>query len=153
MTELARRSIAGIWFALAAVIPIAFYFLWIWEGNWKQFDAIFLFLFLGAPILIAGLCGFLLGSSILDPDETKTPGRAMVYGLMVALLSYLLLFITSALILGLRSDDPTEFVMGWAVIFVFGFIYVGWLIAMVGAVGGALLYSYRLKKFDNRQRG
>jgi hypothetical protein len=142
-----------MWFALAAVIPIAFYFLLIWEGDWKHFDAVFLLLFLGAPVLMAGLCGFLLGSSILDPDETKTPLQAMVYGLMVALLSYLLFFTTSVLILGLRSDDPTEFVIGWALIFMFGFIYVGWLIAMVGAVGGGLLYLYRLKKFDGKRQG
>jgi hypothetical protein len=153
MTELTRRSLAGIWFALAGAIPVVFYFLLMWEGGRNRFDVDLLLLFVGTPVLIAGICGFLLGYSILDPGEIKTSGQAMMRGLLVALLSYLLFFITSALIVAVRNNNEPGFLIGWVVVFIYGFLYVGWLIAVVGVVGGWLLYLYRLKSFDNKEQG
>jgi hypothetical protein len=121
-----------------------------WEGDRKQFDAAFLLLFAGSPVVLAGICGFSLGYSILDPDDIRTSVQAMMRGLMIALLSYLLFCMTSALILGMSSDDPFGFLISWAVICVYGFFYVGWLITIVGVVGGWLLYLYRLKNFDTK---
>jgi Na+/proline symporter len=139
-----------MWFALSGLIPVAFYLLL--ESDRKQFGAAYLLLFAACPVLIAGVCGFSLGSRILDRDEIRTSGQAMVCGLLVALLSYLLFFTTSALILSPRDDDPAGFLVGWAVVFIYGLIYVGWVIATVGVIGGWLLYLYRLKKFDHKQR-
>jgi hypothetical protein len=125
--------------------------LFIWQGDRARFDVGFLLLFVGTPVLIAGISGFLLGHSILDPGEIRTSGQAMLRGLMIALLSYLLFFIASALILAVKDNNGPGFLIGWVVIFLYGFLYVGWLIAIVGVVGGWLLYLYRLKKSDNQE--
>lgn len=153
MAELRQRLLAGIWFAVAALIPVAFYFLLLREGERTQFNSYFLFLC--TPVLIAGISGFALGYSILDPSEIKSTGQAMLRGVMVALLSYLLFFMASALILavsnkGASTDGDAGFLIGWTIIFFYGFITVGWLIAITGLVGGWLLYLYRLKRFASQ---
>jgi hypothetical protein len=148
MSELRRRLLAGIWFAVAGFIPVAFYLSLLGKSDRTQFDTELL-LIIGIPVLMAGISGFSLGYGILDPGEIKSSGQAMVRGLLVALLAYLFFFIASALILALMNNDEPRFVIGWAVVFVYGFLYVGWLIATVGLFAGLLLYQYRLKRLDH----
>lgn len=157
MSELTRRLLAGLWFAIAGIIPIAFYSLVLRDGNLNQFPVPFSLLFVVTPIVIAGVSGLALGYSILDPNEIKSSGQAMARGLMVALLAYLLFFITSGLILAVGSNNTgggngSGFFIAWVIVFIYGFIYVGWLIALVGLVGGLLLYLYRLKRLDVRDQ-
>lgn len=150
-SELARRLFAGMWFAAAALIPVAYYFLLSRAGGGPRLGAgLPIFggssaITAGAPILIAGICGLLLGSTILDAAETRSAGQAIGRGLTVALLSYLLLFTAPAVILAFNSDDLIGLVILFVITFLYGLLVVGWLIAGVGAVAGWLLYLYRLK--------
>lgn len=147
-----------MWFAIAAVIPVAYYFLRFPESGVEQFGA-GLPIFGGSsvltavvPILIAGICGLLLGSSILDAEEIRTAGQAIGQGLMVALLSYLLLFTGAAVVLAFNNDDLVGTVALFVIVFLYGLLFVGWLVAGVGAVAGWLLYIYRLKSVDGRRK-
>lgn len=151
MSKLARRVFASVWFAFLAVIPVAFYFLFLWRRTEQQ-DATFFWVFIGAPILLAGICGWIFGSSILDPYKVETSRQAMLRGLLVAVLAYALFFPVSGLIIGLTSKDPAQALNGWAAIFLIGLVFVGWLIALTGVVGGALLYFYRVMSARDKGR-
>ena len=153
-SELSRRLFAGMWFAIAAVIPVVYYFLLFREDGRPPGAGAILFagsavMTAGVPVVIAGICGLLLGATILDAEEVKTAGQAIVRGLMVALLSYLLLFTVSALILAFNNDDLAGLIVTWAILFLMGLLVVGWLVALVGGVAGWLLYLYRLKSQVN----
>ena len=149
-SEFARRLFAGMWFAVAALIPVTYYFLLSRADGGPQFGAgLPIFggssaLTAGAPVLIAGICGLLLGSPILDAEETRSAGHAIAKGLMIALLSYLLLFTSSAVILAFNSADLVGLVIFLVITFLYGLLVVGWLVAGVGAVAGWLLYRYSL---------
>jgi hypothetical protein len=144
--------LAGVWFAVAGAIPVAYYFLVSGQDYRPRFSVAFtLLLFIGVPILTAGLSGFALGYTILDPGEVKSVAQAMVRGLMVSLLSYLFFFMVSSLILTVNNNGEPGFIIGWAVFFLYGFILVGWLIAIMGLVGGWLLFLFRLKRLDTRE--
>lgn len=152
MSVLTRRLLAGVWFAVAGAIPVAYYFLVSGQDYRPRFSVAFtLLLFIGVPILTAGLSGFALGYTILDPGEVKSVAQAMVRGLMVSLLSYLFFFMVSSLILTVNNNGEPGFIIGWAVFFLYGFILVGWLIAIMGLVGGWLLFLFRLKRLDTRE--
>jgi hypothetical protein len=139
-----------MWFALAALIPVSYYFLFSRTDGKPQFGAgLPIFggssaLTVGAPVLIAGICGLLLGSTILDAEETRSAGHAIARGFMIALLSYLLSFTSSAVILAFNSDDLVGLVVFLVITFLYGLLIVGWPVAGVGAVAGWLLYRYRL---------
>ena len=153
MSELARRAFAGVWFAFLAVIPVAFFFLFLGGGNAQQ-KPILLWLFIGGPILFAGICGCWLGSSILDPAKVRTTGQAMLRGLIVALLAHVIFSATLSLIIALTSEDPARILSRWPLILIFATVYIGWLVAIVGVVGGALLYLYRVMgAIDSRAPG
>jgi hypothetical protein len=154
MTELTRRLLAGVWFAVAGAIPVAYYFLISDQDYRPRFSVAFtLLLFVGIPILMAGISGFALGYTILEAKEVKSLGQAMVRGLIVSLLSYFFFFMTSSLVLAVSNKAEPGFIIGWTVFFFYGFILAGWLIAVMGLVGGCLLYLYRLKRIDNRELG
>lgn len=151
MSKLARRVFASVWFAFLAVIPVAFYFLVLWRKTEQQ-DATFFWVYIGAPILLAGICGGLLGASILDPAKVKTPGEAMLRGFMVSLLSYVLFSIPLFLGVVKVAKDTAQVLPGWIMIFFTGLVVVGWLIALVGVAGGALLYFYRVMNARDKGR-
>ena len=153
MSELGRRTFAGVWFAVLAAIPVAFFFLFLWRETESQQDIPFFWIFIGGPILLAGICGGWLGCSILDPVKVRTSGQAMLRGLMAALLAFLLFFVTSPLLIALTSKNPARSLSGWPLIFIFATVYVGWLVAIVGAVGGALLFMYRVLSAGHQQQG
>lgn len=153
VSELGRRAFAGVWFAFLAVIPVAFYFLFLGGGIAQQQGAKFLWLFIAAPLLLAGICGCLLGYTILDPAKVRTSGQAMLRGLIVAMLAHIIFAALLSLVVGLTSNDPVRFLVRWPLILLFATVYIGWLVAIVGAVGGALLYMYRVMGGDHRQQG
>ncbi|HZO88421.1 MAG TPA: hypothetical protein VFB38_08780 [Chthonomonadaceae bacterium] len=126
------RLFAGIWFAVAGAIPGFLYGIGSYRDIW--------FLSL-CPALIAGIWGsFWWGASILT-DEQMTNGRAVLRGVWIAFLSW----ITFALVwaIGFGWHDPVEgpnFMGLFWLIFLFGSIWMGWLMALVGGVAGWLLY-------------
>ncbi len=77
----------------------------------------------------------------------------MLRGLMVAALSYLLMFTIPAIVVAFGISDLSQLIgtFGFFVfIFVYGLLLVGWLAAAVGAVAGLLLYLYQVKIIGGR---
>jgi hypothetical protein len=153
MSESARRAFAAVWFAFLGAIPVAFFFLFLWRETETQKDIPFFWIFIGVPILLAGICGYFIGYSILDPAKVRTSGQAMLRGLMVSLLAFVLFFVTAPLIMASTSKDPARSLSGWPLIFIFASVYIGWLVAMVGVVGGAFLYMFRVMSAGHQQQG
>lgn len=152
-SQLARRAFAGVWFAFLGAIPVAFFFLFLWKETAAQQDIPFFWIFIGGPILLAGVCGYFIGSGILDPAKVRTAGQAMLRGLMVSLLAFALFFVASPLVMALTSKDPARSLSGWPLVFIFASVYIGWLVAIVGVVGGALLYTYRVMSAGQQPQG
>jgi hypothetical protein len=155
-SKLVRCLFAGMWFAIAAVIPVAYYFL-LFQENGSPQSGLPIFggssvLTAGVPVLVAGICSLLLGSAILDAEETKSAVQAIGRGLLVALLSYLLLFTVPAVILAFYTADPVGLLVLFVVIFLYGLLAVGWLVAGVGVVAGWLLYLCRLKAVEGHKK-
>jgi hypothetical protein len=139
-----RCLFAGLWSAFSALIPVGYSLLLF--GDWlPKFGGSLLITAL-APILLSVLMGLLLGSDILDPKETKSKLKAVGLGLSVAALSFLFLFLIPAILTVFTSDDTLGTIAAFAVFFLYGLFIVGWLVAIVGALAGLLLYLLREKE-------
>ncbi len=145
MSEPVRHFLAGAWFALAAVVPVAYYFLFNpLNGHDVPMFGGSINLTALVPVFISGICGSLLGAEILNPEETKNALQAIGRGLIVSLLSYLFLFSGVAAILIIAGANIVEVIVSFIVFFLYGLLIIGWLIALVGAIAGGLLYLFRL---------
>ena len=148
-SELARRLFAGMWFAVAAAIPVGINFLIflifpLTSGTiYRVFTTV-------VPILAAGIIGLWLGAGILDEKKTKSALGAAGRGLAIGALSYLLFFFFE-LIAGVvyNSDLNSEVIFRLiyviTIMSLIGLLILGWLIAIVGAAAGGLLYLFRLR--------
>ena len=149
MSETARRALAGIWFAVAAAIPVGYFFLAapLSGGGLPNFGGSLL-LTAVVPIAVSGICGLALGSDILDPETTKSVFRAVGRGLMIAGLSYLILFTGSAFVLAFLMDDLIGLIFLEFFVFLYGLFFIGWLLsfrrafkslpaAAIGSIKGA----------------
>lgn len=154
MTELLRRItssnsgsclLAGLWFAIASMIPVAYYLLRFGEGLPILGGSVFFTAII--PIILSGLMGMLLGSKILDIDETKSEINAIGLGFAVAMLSFLFLFVVPAILIIFTSGDIFGTMAAFVVFFLYGLLIIGWLVAIIGAVAGLLLYLLRLRIF------
>ena len=147
MSEWARRLLAGAWFALAAAVPVAYLFLNNPFGG-ERFSGFYnsMILTAGVPMFVAGVCGLGLGADILNREKTKNPLQAAGRGLLVSVLSYLVLFVGLAVVLLLESGDFIGLIVLGIFFFLYGLLYLGWLVALVGAAAGGLLYFYRRRR-------
>jgi hypothetical protein len=136
--------IAGICFACAAAIPVVVYFI-LFRGEALPITSGSPILSALTPILIAAFFGSLLGVDILDPEQVKSGWRAAFRGIGIALLSYLLFIVLSAIIVAVPSGDVVGVIVFYIFVFFYGLLFVGWLIVVVGAGAGVLLYLLRLK--------
>jgi hypothetical protein len=148
----ARLKAAG-WFATAACIPVLF-ILVVFRGSLVgiggshfRFGYVVwsLWLFAVIPVSAAALLGFIFGCQIVAPIHRSTSWRAALWGTLVALFSYVLFGIAWAASIAVSTDPygaPTLSDAGSAFLLFFlcGFIFVGWLILVVGALTGYLLY-------------
>ena len=149
LSELTRRLLAGVWFAFVAVIPVAYYFFFPpmgGGGGLPTFGGSSL-LTAAVPIIASGICGLALGSDILDPETTTNPFQAVGRGLMITGLSYLLLFTGSTLVLAFLTEDLIGLIFLEFFVFLYGLFYVGWLLSLVGAAAGGLLYLFRQRRY------
>lgn len=138
------RLFAGIWFAAAAVIPVAYFSARFQDGSPALFgDSPVLMDII--PILLSGVSGLLIGSSILDPEDIKNAGQAVLRGLMVSVLSYLLLFAIPMIFTIYRTGDPGGAFIFFIFMFLYGLLAVGWLAGAAGMAAGGLLFLLRLK--------
>lgn len=143
-SKIGRLLLAGVWFGIAAIIPVAYYLLRFGDVGLPIFGGSMI-LTAVVPVVIAAVCGALLGSTILEPAETKTPLAAAIRGLMVGLLSFLLLFTIPAIISLVTSPDFLGTAVGFGIFFLYGLFIVGWLVVAVGAISGWLLYVVGLR--------
>src|SRR6266852_4153901 len=145
------RLIAAGWFSVAGGVPVIFFFLafgGVRDSGTEKLNPFALWLFGIVPVSSAALAGFTVGSRIVDPTRRPTSGRAALRGISVALLSYVLFMaiyfgsvaLSSQFSGGNRSFE--NFPYWFLMIFVFGLIFVGWLIVIVGAIAGLLLHEF-----------
>ena len=125
---------AGLWFAGAGSIPAILFVLVAGGGSGSLFTGAFLLLVL-LPTFIAGVCGACFGSSILDPSLVRTSGQAAWRGFIVAAASFLFYI----LLLSVVTSAGAAFL----IFLIYGSILIGWLVAIVGALAGWLLYRRR----------
>ena len=151
---------AGYWFTTWTCLLVAF----VWTDvnpmilalpEWYNFG-LKLFLFGFLPLLITWIVGSRIGASILDPLQTKTSKRAMLRGVEVALWSLALFapFFSLVAAIHMAAFEPTpgtsfavellkNFFGALLMVFITGLIILGWLIALIGATTGWLLYKFR----------
>jgi hypothetical protein len=127
------RLSAGLWFAGAGSIPALLFVMVV--GGPQSFSAAILALFVLLPALIAGVCGASLGTSILDQSLIWTPAQAAGRGVIVAAASFLFYI----LLVSIALSGGAAFFM----LLIYGSIVIGWLIAIVGALAGWLLFKRR----------
>lgn len=149
LSELTRRSLAGVWFAFAAIVPVAYYFFFPPMDGGGGLPTLGGSSLLTAvvPVVTSGICGLALGSEILDPETTTNPFQAVGRGLIITGLSYLLLFTGSTLVLAFLTEDLIGLIFLEFFVFLYGLFYVGWLLAPVGAAAGGLLYLFRQRRY------
>lgn len=142
------RLLAAGWFACAAAIPVIFFCGASGGFTRNGLDGVELrglLLFAAMPVSAAALFGFRVGSRIVDPLNCGTVGGAALRGMWVAFLSYLL-FIGACGVLGILAAAAGQSgslgdAAGMALLlFVVGMFYVGWLVLIVGAVAGMVLF-------------
>ncbi len=146
MYEAARRSLAGMWFALASLVPVAYYFSVAPLFGGKP-------MIVGGSVILTGVvssvvfgfCGLTLGSDILNAAIIKSYFQAVERGLLIGGLCYLLLFSGLAVIMAASINDILVLIFLEAVLFLYGLLVIGWVLAAVGAAAGGLLYLCRVK--------
>ena len=148
-SKLGSCLFAGLWFAIAAMIPVGYYLLRFGDGLPILGGSSVLTETI--PIIVSGFLGLFLGSTILDTEEIKSELQATLRGLMVGLLSYLLLFTLPAILTMFTSGDFFGTVAAFVIFFLYGLFIVGWLIAVVGALAGWLLFQLRLPAVENEK--
>ena len=148
-SKFVRVLFAGVWFAVAAVVPIVYVFARFGEVSLLFGNSVLMTTAL--PITISGICGALLGLSIFDGEEIQNGLQATLRGLMVAALAYLLMFTIPAIILAFYTPDLLGLIIYGLFLFAYGLLFVGWLAAAVGAAAGLLLYLCRLKFFEEEK--
>ena len=142
------RLLAACWFAAAAFIPILFFLLLFARESTPSsgYSSTGLWFFIQYPVSLAAFFGFAIGVRILDFNRKRTPSRAMLRGIMVAICSYLAMPLIN-LVFGLLwrpvlvpEENFLKLVYWTLTIYGVGAVIVGWLIVFAGAVSGLSLF-------------
>ncbi len=139
-----RRVYAADWFIRAAAMPCSLVLAAAVgddpPGSVKEFLLYFL-LTGGGPALFAGGWGAVLGAAILEPGGTRGAAHAALRGAAVSVLSFVTylfaLSMSTAVLASNRLEDSLKI---FVFLLFYGTILIGWLVAAVGALAGALLY-------------
>jgi hypothetical protein len=154
---LRSRLMAAGWFAGAACIPVLLVLLLLGfivssSANRVQLISAISLVWLLAvtPISATGLMGFIFGCQIVDPLYRTTAWRAALRGTLVGFFSYVLFIVawgvtvTAPTALS-RTDSLSDVVSKMAMLFLIGFVVVGWLILIVSGLAGWLIYCVSIK--------
>ncbi len=158
-----RRLLAAGWTAAVALIPVVIFTV---QFGFFQELAVFL-IFSVMPVVCAAMAGFWAGGPLVDPARSLTTRQAIIRGVMVALLAYLLGFallsvgfVAGTMLTGFReltsgqNTDPVKLISGllvsllymeilwWTSALATGLVMIGWLIAPLGGLAGWLLSRY-----------
>jgi hypothetical protein len=151
---LKMRLTAAAWFSVFGYVPVGF-FLEVFQG--PMFNSGSQTWTYGAlPISAAALSGFIFGARILDPWNIETAARAILQGIKIAFLSYILFLGMLVLFVAFSAESPSIVhrisgsIVAFFVLGFYGSIFVGWLIFLMGLMGGFLLFSVsRLPLFES----
>ena len=136
---------SGLWFAAAGEVPgLCLIFITSAQGPapaGEVPDYIYKLLVLG-PAVIAGACGMGFGVDILDRSTVNTTWRATLLGIRVACISFLTYMLILAAVTWVADGRREPLLLLYMVLFylVGGAVFFGWLIVLVGAAAGWLLY-------------
>ena len=139
IARLGPRSLAAAWFAFSGFLASLLFFL---PLSGKPHVVI---LYVLLPSFSAGTAGFISGGTILDSSKTETYRQALMRGLGVTALAFLIDSVLFAVVL--PSLEP-----GWSLreafglvpfALLFGALMMGPLAAIVGMVAGAALFRIR----------
>jgi hypothetical protein len=142
---LAQRFYAAVWFMAAGVVPgvcIISYDL-VQNGDLRSPLLFLILLYIIIPALLAAISGALFGADILNRKKTQNALHAAVRGFLVSLAAWLAYAPILTTLAG--SSLQIGFAYRLFVVFLFGSLLVGWLIASVGIATALLLY--RMRKF------
>jgi hypothetical protein len=149
MLRTARKSprlIAGLWFATSGIIPVAFYLsVQFHEYIFERLHLDIIIYYIVIPVLIAGVFGSLLGSSIINGQMAKSSIHAAQRGFLIAVLSLVLYIIIYTLILS-PPLSLERIIENLFFMLFFAGILVGWLVGIVGITAGLLLYKLSKNK-------
>ena len=130
------RLISAFYFALAALVPILFFYA---IFGWS--DALIIS---WVPFTLAGLFGFNVGAKILDPRACVSGIVASWSGVKTAGLAFVSNMVIFSIIGSVSgSDNPIGL---FVISLVFGSLYVGWLVLITGAIAGILLFLLRSRR-------
>jgi hypothetical protein len=160
------RLLAAWWFAVAASVPVTFFFVvFVGFGGNEAGDFLGVWLFGEVPIVAAAFLGFTIGTPIVDRLRVNSAWRAALRGVAVALLSYVLLIGTWVAAWAIpdsygSSSTPRQSLAQFAneivAVASIGALFVGWLIVLAGAMAGWLLFNLSkevgFSKLVNRSR-
>jgi len=136
-----QRALAGFWFMAAAALIIVPIFNS--TADLSHFLDFFIW-FLVSPLLISGLVGSLLGTSILDAQRARSGWRAALRGLLIAVIAYLLYAIVLSAWEGYANhgafSSGEAFTRMLLMVLIWGAIFFGWVVAIVGALAGWILH-------------
>jgi hypothetical protein len=133
------RLLAGLWFAIASLIPVISFIMYFLSNRWENPDPLFPFVIL--PVSTAALWGSTIGSKILNRNLTNSCGKAAMHGLMVSILSYISYSFLLAFIWSLSKERADKFIELFLALMFYGSIIIGWLVAIVGSGAGWLLHK------------
>ncbi|MCM3904323.1 MAG: hypothetical protein ND866_21725 [Pyrinomonadaceae bacterium] len=143
LANLARQFphiFAGLWFSLAGLIPTFFVFviaIELFKSRISGFelDTDILSIF-WLPLIIAAIFGSTLGSGVITCSKKESAVKAILRGLAVSLLSFLVyLLVVTHFLKGAFDFFPTFFT-----ILFYASIVVGWLVVFVGMAASLILY-------------
>ena len=94
------------------------------------------------PVSAAAFFGFWVGARIVDFERKRTPSRAMLRGMLVAICSYLAMPASYVIVgaFAFKSEPLANMVYWVLLIFGVGAVLVGWLVVIAGGVAGLLLF-------------
>lgn len=131
------RTLAGITFGAAGVLLTAAWFL---PTAVRNQDPVALLLYVGLPGVAAAAAGAAFGGPLLDATRVRTPGAAAVRGALVATLAILIFAPLFALVFTWANPGRTTVLGLTAAVLIFVALVVWWVVVMVGALLGWLLF-------------
>jgi hypothetical protein len=143
LAKLARQfphAFAGLLFSLAGLIPTSFVFviaIGLFKSNIPGFEVdpdIISILLL--PLVIVAIFGSTIGSGIISSSKKGSWIRAILRGLAVSLLSFLVYLLVVSFFL----KGPFDFFGMFFTILFYASIVVGWLVVFVGIATSLILY-------------
>ncbi|MDQ2856533.1 MAG: hypothetical protein M3R68_09405 [Acidobacteriota bacterium] len=143
-TKLKHRAYAALWFMAAVLLPVLFVFGTFLQAPAPRADILEVVIwFLLIPLLITGLLGSLLGARILDSTKKRSGWGAAFRGLLITGAAFLF----SAIIISAwdaHKNEYTRFINTLFMMLLVGSMVIGWVVVLIGATAGWLLYQIQM---------